>query len=134
MSDVAPVWQRIAPERCVRRLSAERQQWLSLIHAVRGRDTRIMTDLGTNITARPTPIPVAARAYVLGAAMLGHLARGEGDTALNLWNTRGAELNNVSDDLGLQLLHAHAQLAAAGRSRGAASDPVAALLTTGTIH
>jgi hypothetical protein len=79
-------------------------------------------------------MPVAARAYALGAAMLGHLARGEGDTALNLWDNRSPELRNVSNDLGLQLLHAHAQLAAVGRSRGAASDPVATLITTGTIH
>lgn len=132
--DRVAVWQRVVPARCVASLSAERRQWLSLIYGVWERDTRVMADIGANIAVRPTPMPAAARAYALGAAMLGHLGRGEGDAALKLWNARSSDLRDASNDLGLRLLHAHAQLAVVHGSRGASSVPVATMSAAGSVH
>ncbi len=132
--DRAAIWQRIAPARCVARLSPARRQWLSLIYGVWGRDTEVMIAVGSDVAARPTPIPNAARAYALGAAMLGHLGRGNGEAAMKLWTASSSAIGNETNDLGLRLLHAHAQLATIRGERHATSAKPVPVLATRMPH
>lgn len=105
--DLAPVWARIASGWCYPTLHEFQRDWIALFRAVAARDAPRMATLGSRLLWTQEQISSDARAYLLMAAMTGHLARGEGPAALALWRAHAGRLRDA-DHPAFRLLRCHA--------------------------
>ena len=89
-SELEPVWQQIERSRCPAQWTPAARSWLGLIRAVSRRDPVDMAKVAGELLASDD-VAVAAPAYLIGAAMLGHLAAGRPLEARRVWEGYGAE-------------------------------------------
>lgn len=106
--DLAPIWARIASGTCFSSLHEFQQRWIVLLRAVAARDAQRMAELATRLLATQTALAVDAREYLLMAAMAGHVARGEGRSALELWRGHSGRIRAVAHPA-FRLLRCHAE-------------------------
>ncbi|HEX7953863.1 MAG TPA: hypothetical protein VF523_12415 [Burkholderiales bacterium] len=83
-------WNKLLPARCRDRLTPQAQHWYRLLVAVGARDAQAMIEHGTQLLASASAeSPARDTYYAAGAAILGHLARGETDRARDIWPELG---------------------------------------------
>ena len=106
--DLAPVWARIASGWCYPTLHEFQRDWIALFRAVAARDAARMATFGTRLLRTQLQLGSEPRGYLLMAAMTGHVARGEGAAALELWREH-AERIRGADHPAFRLLRCHAE-------------------------
>jgi spermidine synthase len=105
--DLAPVWARVVSGWCYPTLHEFQRNWIALFRAVAARDAGRMAALGSRLLQTQQQLGSEARAYLLMAAMTGHVARGDGGSALELWRTHGGRVAGA-DHPAFRLLRCHA--------------------------
>ena len=105
--DLAPVWARVVSGWCYPTLHEFQRNWIALFRAVAARDAARMAALGSRLLETQQQLGSEARAYLLMAAMTGHVARGDGRSALGLWRAHGGLIADA-DHPAFRLLRCHA--------------------------
>jgi predicted membrane-bound spermidine synthase len=83
--ELAAVWSRLETLPCATGLDAREDRWLMLFQAVAGRDPAAMARVAGRLLEADEALTQARRRYLAGAAMLGHVAQGDGDAAGRVW-------------------------------------------------
>jgi len=80
------IWVKIESSPCFKSLPPHALETFRLVKAVSNRDGRAMVDIATRILKANKKISdIPYPDYILGAALLGHLATGNPDAAVALW-------------------------------------------------
>lgn len=82
-TEAAALWETLERWPCVQGLSPEERPWIPFFRAVGALDTRAMAEEGTRLAR--TGAAGRLRRFALAGALLGRVARGEKEAALNLW-------------------------------------------------
>jgi predicted membrane-bound spermidine synthase len=117
--DLAPLWTRLASGRCYDMLTDFQRAWIALFRAVAARDAERMARIGTALLGAQSDLGNEARDYLLLAAMAGHLASGNRDAALEVWQKHG-ERGRAAASAPFRLLRCHARLTDCAREFQAA--------------
>jgi hypothetical protein len=118
--DAAPATEMLdalLPPNCRAQRSALLLAWFALYRSVAARDAERMAAAGESVLAFDRTSDPSRRRYALTAAMLGHLASGRPEKALELWENRTATVGAVAATPELDLIVTLA--------RGAAERPAA---------
>ena len=105
--DLAPLWARIAGGHCSTTLRPFQREWIALFRAVAARDASRMGVVATDLLGLQDDLGNEARDYLLLAAMAGHLAAGQREAALAVWQAHG-ERGRGAASAPFRLLRCHA--------------------------
>ena len=81
----------ISENSCVRHDPVQTNGWIDLYRAVARRDAQGMSAAANLLLTEEAGTPAVFNEYLVGAAMLGEIAAGDGQTALAVWNRAGRE-------------------------------------------
>jgi spermidine synthase len=114
--ELRPVLDRIRNAPCAARMGDAQRNWLALVTAVGERDAKKMAELGESLLRQGS----GRRDYLLGAAITGRLALGEGDRAAVLWREFAEGMVSSPSDPLPDFLRGHLgpNLAAPGHQTG----------------
>jgi len=88
---------------CAARLGEPQRTWLALFAAVSERDAGKMVQVAERLLRQDA----ARKDYLLGAAITGHLALDEHDTAIRLWKEFAGSTTSAPNNVLLDLLRGH---------------------------
>jgi hypothetical protein len=83
--ELAAVRSRLETLPCANSLDAREGRWLALFQAITERDPAAMTKVAERLLETDETLTPARRRYLVGAAMLGHVAQGGDAAAGRLW-------------------------------------------------
>jgi len=106
--DLAPLWGRLATGGCFGTLRPFQREWIALFRAVAARDAPRIGVLATDLLGMQDDLGNEARDYLLLAAMAGHLAAGQREAAMAVWQAHG-DRGRGAASAPFRLLRCHAR-------------------------
>jgi hypothetical protein len=86
------IWEALKRLPCGQRVAQDAPEWLAFFQAVSSRDNDAVAVLAENLLASGRNLTPARVRYLVAAAMLAHLGRGDRESAAKLWQARAREL------------------------------------------
>jgi predicted membrane-bound spermidine synthase len=108
--DAGAVWREIMAQPCFAGLKDFQRRWLALFRAAAARDGARMAEHASHLLATQPSLGTEAREYLLLAGMSGHLAIGNREAALGLWQAHKEKIRSP-DAAAYRLLRCHAEAA-----------------------
>jgi predicted membrane-bound spermidine synthase len=102
--ELGPVWRRFRDAPCYSRLDEAQRGWIELFAAIGARDPAGMTRHAETLLGRET---VARKDYLLSAAIVGRLVRGEREAAIALWREFAPGMASDAHNVMPNLLRGH---------------------------
>jgi spermidine synthase len=91
-SEMQAIWEALKRLPCGQRVAQDAPEWLAFFQAVSSRDNDAVAVLAENLLASGRNLTPARVRYLVAAAMLAHLGRGDRESAAKLWQARAREL------------------------------------------
>jgi len=118
--DLAPLWGRLAGGGCFGTLRPFQREWIALFRAVAARDAPRIGVLATDLLGMQDDLGNEARDYLLLAALAGHIAAGQREAAMAVWQAHGARGRGAAS-APFRLLRCHARASDCARDFYAAA-------------
>ena len=106
-SELRALWRRLHASPCAGRYAAWQKSWIELFAAVNERDAALMSRAAEAMLRQPDFAQMPRKDYVLVAAIMGWLARGERQRAAALWNEFAGKLPSDPQSMMPELLRGH---------------------------
>ncbi len=91
-SEMRDIWEAMERLPCGQRMTGEAREWLSLFQSVSDRDHAAIAQKAERLLEEGRSLTPARTRYLIAAAMLAHLGRGDRDSAARIWHSRAKGL------------------------------------------